>query len=684
MTTPSAEHPNPLRDVWMDSAARDQGRVYQAARDQTINQITQQNPRRPLPQAATVQVPAGLAGLPRRPAATFVGRDTALTALFEALRDETVHGLISQAVLGMGGVGKSELALQYAHHYRQQYRLVWWIDADGPDQIRAGLAALARALACGIDSVAAEQATAEEASAWALSWLAAHAGWLVIFDNVEEADHVEPYLARLTHGHVLITTRRDIGWQHLHITRVRLELLSRPDAIALLTDLIGPPDSADIDALQELADQLGYLPLALTQAGTYIASTPRMSLTKYSQLLKDIPDRMYATAVTAGGDAEQVVAQVLTLSHTRIHAINPLAGNLLNLLACFAPDHLPSSVLDGLPDTDPLRIDEALALLASYSLITLTPTPADPLTGSTEDLISMHRLIQSVTLHRLTSAQHHYARGIAVELLLAAFPDDPYTSSTWSTYRALMPHAHSVLPPDSPGLMFLVGYLDASGDYTTAVQLQRQIHSHAMATLSGEHPYTLATRHNLARLLGEVGDTAAARDQLADLLPIAERVLGLEHRNTLTARHNLALWTGKAGDAATARDQLADLLPIEKRVLGNEHPSTLSTVESLAHWTGAAGDAATARDQLADLLPIIERVLGNEHPSTMLTRHNLAMWTGAAGDAATARDQLADLLPTHERIQGNEHPNTLTVRRNLASWTEQAERASANAGDAFT
>ncbi|MEU7864222.1 NB-ARC domain-containing protein [Nonomuraea sp. NPDC049141] len=264
--------------------------------------------------------------------------------------------MISQAVLGLGGVGKSELALQYAHRHRAEYRLVWWIDADDPEQIRSGLAALARALACGIDSVAAEQATAQEAAAWALSWLATHPGWLVIFDNVEEVSYVEPYLARLAHGRVLITTRRDIGWHHLNITSIRLELLTRPAAIALLADLIGPPDSADIHALEDLAEQLGDLPLALTQASAYIARTPRMSLTKYLDLVKTIPARMYAAAPPAS-DAERVVAKVWSLSHARIQAINPLASHVLNVLACFAPDNLPCAVLTGLHDADELQVD---------------------------------------------------------------------------------------------------------------------------------------------------------------------------------------------------------------------------------------------------------------------------------------------------------------------------------------
>ncbi|MEV4179303.1 hypothetical protein [Nonomuraea sp. NPDC049709] len=94
-------------------------------------------------------------------------------------------------------MGKSELALQYAHRHRADYRLVWWMEADSPAQIQAGLAGLAGALVAGIDSVAAEQATTEEPAAWALAWLNSRTGWLVIFDNVEEAADIDLYLARL-------------------------------------------------------------------------------------------------------------------------------------------------------------------------------------------------------------------------------------------------------------------------------------------------------------------------------------------------------------------------------------------------------------------------------------------------------------------------------------------------------
>ncbi|YCK38331.1 tetratricopeptide repeat protein [Actinomadura sp. ATCC 39365] len=668
--------PEERLDIRTKGVAREQGRVYQAARDQTITQITQQAPRRPLPRAGTVPAPAGLSGLPRRPAGAFVGRDAALADLRRTLQDAKGPGVITQAVLGLGGVGKSELALQYAHHHRRDHDLVWWIDADGPGRIRAGLAALARALTCGIDSVAAEQATVEEAAAWALSWLAAHPGWLVVLDNVEDVADVEPYLARLAHGHVLITTRRDIGWQRLNVTPFRLELLPRPAAIALLAGLVGPPDSADTGRLEELAAQLGDLPLALTQAGAYIARTPRMTLAAYLELLTTVPARMYGAA-TAGVDAERVVAKVLTLSHARIAAVDPFAIDVLTLLACFAPDNLPCSVLDGLPEADPLQVGEALALLESYSLITLTSSPVELVPGRPEDLVSVHRLVQAVTLHRLTPDRREQVRAGAAELVQAALPDKPRTIGTWPACRALLPHARAVLPAGAPGLHRLVDFLDASGDYATAAQLQEAIHTHALATLGAEHPDTLIARHNLAWWTGEAGDAVTARDQYTALLPVLERVLGAEHPETLAARNNLAVFTGGAGEAATARNQYTALLPVLERVLGAEHPNTLTARHNLAVWTREAGDVITARDQFAALLPILERVLGAEHPNTLLARNNLVRGTGEAGDATTALDQYTALLPVFERVLGAEHPDTVSLRHNLA-------RSTAETGDAAT
>ncbi|MEV0584573.1 tetratricopeptide repeat protein [Nonomuraea sp. NPDC050310] len=640
-----------------------------------------QAPRPPLPKAASVQAPPGLIHLPRRSAVQFVGRDHALEQVRAHLAAGPATGVITQAVVGLGGIGKSELALQHARRHQQDYLLVWWIDADSPEQIQAGLAALGRALATPVDSVAAAQATAEEAAAWTLAWLAHHPGWLIVFDNVEEIAHVEPYLADLSRGFLLITTRRDAGWERLQAAPIRLELLPRADSVHLLAELISPAAVGDAEGLETLAEQMGDLPLALTQAGAYIARTPRVTLRRYLKLLADMPERMYQAA-PMDGDAERVIAKVWALSQARIQKVSPLAADLLNLLAFFAPDNLPCQVLAGSSDIDELQVDEALALLASYSLITVTTqdlpdtreSADDEPAAESYDVISVHRLVQAVTRHQLDPSQCTRLKDQAADLLLKALPAEPEDPATWPLYQHLLPHARTVLPLDSPGLSQILTYLLQIDDRSQARQLAEQVTAHLR---DDTHPCALHARHVLAHCTGADGNAAAARDQLAELLPVRERVLGAEHPSVLTTRHNLAYWTGRAGDAAAARDLFADLLPVEERVRGAEHSSVLTTRHILAYWTGQAGDAAAALNQLADLLPVQERVLGAEHPDVLATRHNLAYGTGQAGDAAAARDQLAELLPVLERVRGAEHPHVLTTRHNLAYWTGQAGDAAA-------
>ena len=219
-------------------------------------------------------------------------------------------------------------------------------------------------------------------------------------------------------------------------------------------------------------------------------------------------------------------------------------------------------------------------------------------------------------------------------------------------------------------------------DVNRLLDLIQQVLAAAEADSKAREEAELPALEEQARLTGEAGDAAGARDQVAALLPVFERVLGLEHPETLRARYDLARWTWEAGDAAGARDQVAALLPVFERVFGPEAQETLLARHYFVNLAGEAGDAAGARDQNAALLPVFERVLGLEHPETLRVRRNLANWTGEAGDAAGARDQDGALLPGHERVFGPEHALTLKVRYNLANWTGEAGDA-AGARDQF-
>ncbi|MFF0312195.1 tetratricopeptide repeat protein [Streptosporangium sp. NPDC004379] len=620
--------------------------------------------RPPLPPADAVQVPVGgLAGLPRRPAGVFVGRQEQLGQLEAALRSGP--GVITQAVVGLGGIGKSELALQYAERHQGAYRLVWWITAEIPEQIQAGLAGLGRALCAGVASTAAAQAPAEEAEAWALAWLAAHDDWLVVFDNAADAEDLQPYLGRLRTGHVLVTSRRAVGWRDVGEV-LRLEVLPRAEAVELLLEMIGTETTIDRAVAGELAAELGELPLALKQAGAYLAATPGMDPATYLDLLRTTPARALSADPRHDAATDRGVTRVWQVTCARIERINPRAMRLLHVLACYAPDDLPCEVLTGVEGTDAAAIADALGTLASYSMINRSRDG---------QAVSVHRLVQAVTLAALPDDARTVTRAVAADLLQAALPDNPEHISSWPTYARLLPHAQAVLDAGSDAMNAVLIYLNASGDYRTARTLQHRRYIVLNHALGPEHPETLGARVNLAFLTERAGDTAGAREQLAALLPVFEQVMGPKHPGTLIVRMHLVAVTGRAGDAVGTRDRYAALVPVAERVLGPEYPETLTIRADQASWTGQMGNAAGARDQLTALLPVFERVMGPKHPETLKVRANLTSWTGNAGDAAGARDQLAALLPTFEQVMGPKHPETLTARGNLASWT-------GNAGDA--
>ncbi|MEU4831817.1 tetratricopeptide repeat protein [Streptosporangium sp. NPDC023615] len=606
-----------------------------------------------LPPVAQVSA-NGLAGLPRRASAVFVGREDHLRTLAQVL--DQGPGVIAQAVVGLGGIGKTELALHHATVRCHDYDLIWWIDADGVDAVQAGLAALCRTLCAGVASAAAAQASAAEAEAWALAWLSAHRRWLLVFDNADDPAHLQSYLGRLQTGHVLITSRRSSDWSDVGAV-VCLGVLEHAAAVALLRELIGEASIWDQRLAEELAAELDGLPLALRHAGAYIATVPGMDLARYLHLLHTTP------GTVRPGLLEEVVGHSLAITTDHITQTNPLAIDILHLLACYAPEYLPCQVLYGMHDVGEAEVAEALRVLASYSVINRS---ADG------NAVSAHRLVQAATLAALSTNEHESARRTAATLLQATLPKDAEALANRAVYAELLPHARTVLDPASPAMGKVIDYLHAAGDWRTGRTLQHRRLTAVSDQFGSEHPDTLTAQHTLAYWTGRAGDAVAAREMFAQLLPLKERVLGAEHPDTLITRHDLAHWTGQAGDAVAAREMLAQLLPVEERVLGAEHPNTLINRYTLALWTGRAGDAVAAREMFAQLLPLRERVQGVEHPNTLATRHNLALWTGRAGDAVAAREMNAQLLPLEERVLGAEHPSTLATRHNLASWTGRA------------
>jgi len=502
--------------------------------------------------------------------------------------------------------------------------------------------------------------------------LARRADWLLVFDNVPDPGSVAGLVPPAGGGRVVITSQFG-SWPGREI--VEVPMLDRDTSAGFLLDRAGAAGDAERAAAFELAGELGGLPLALEQAGAYMQAAGR-TVGEYLGLFRGRRAELLGRGDPAGYDKR--VATTWALAFTALGGAGPAVG-LLRLAACCAAEDIPLGLLlrPGLTSedfdavvgpvlapllADELARDEAVAGLRRFSLVS---APRD-------GLISVHRLVQAITIAQLPAEEAQAWRRAAAAVIQAALSGDPRDPGCWPVFAALLPHAQAALDPASDGMGQLARYLGESGSYAAALALQRQVLHATEETRGAEHPDTLTARANLASWTGWAGDAAGARDQYAALLPVRERVSGAEHPDTLSARANLAGWTGAMGDAAGARDQFAALVPVRERVSGAEHPSTLIARGNLARWTGNAGDTAAARDQFAALLPVFERVLGTEHPHTLTARDYLASWTGEAGDAAGARDQYAALVPVRERVSGAEHPDTLIARGNLAHWTGEA------------
>jgi len=312
---------------------------------------------------AELAVPPGLANLPTPPG-LFVGRAGELARLDAALAGP--GGVVVQAVHGLGGIGKSTLAVYWAAARAGEYTLTWWITAATPVGIDAALAVALQSALSGVLPI-------EALREGAVQWLAAHQGWLLVLDNVTDPADVAPLLARAPAGRYLITSRRATGW-HATAVPVRLDVLDPAEAQALLSAILTQDRPREVDGGAEL----GFLPLAVEQAGAYLAqagATPR----EYLGLLARYPAAMYQAAA----DAARTIARIWHVTLDRL-ADDPLAGQVLRILAWYAPEAIPRALLDGL--ADPPALLRAVGRLAAYSMLT-----------AEADVLAVHRLVQAVT-----------------------------------------------------------------------------------------------------------------------------------------------------------------------------------------------------------------------------------------------------------------------------------------------
>ncbi|MEV6179975.1 tetratricopeptide repeat protein [Streptomyces sp. NPDC052015] len=634
------------------------------------------------------------------------------TDRLHATADGGTTTVLTQLLTGMGGVGKTQLAADYA-------RTAWNDDsAAGGLDVLVWVTASARSpivtayAQAGVELCRADPGDVEQAARAFLAWLTPKAGakpcrWLIVLDDVADPDDLKGlWPPDSTHGRTLVTTRRrDAALTARGRRTIEVGLFTEAEALTYLSaSLTGHGHDESADELTALAEDLGYLPLALAQAAAYLIDTGE-SVVGYRELLADRATNLADAAPDALPDDQALpLAAAWSLSIDRADTLKPvgLARPMLALTALLDANGIPQDVLTSAPalahltahrtrtgpehagEPDPVSVRDAVRALSALHRLSLVDHGRD----APHRAVRVHQLIQRTTRDTLTPHQYDIIARAAADALVAAWPEIERDTALAQTFRAnttaLAGHAGQALyRPDAPAVLYRTGRsLGETGQVTAARDHFQRLTETTRHHLGEDHPDTLTARSNLAAWRGWAGDAAGAADAFAELLDDCIRVLGPDHPDTLTARNNLAAWRGEAGGAAGAAEAFAELLDDRIRVLGPDAPATLATRNNLAAWRGRAGDAAGAADAFAELLDDCIRVLGPDHPDTLTARSNLATWRGEAGDAAGAAEALAELLDDCIRVLGPDHPATLAARNNLATMRGEAGDA-AGAADAF-
>jgi tetratricopeptide (TPR) repeat protein len=593
----------------------------------------------------------------------FTGRKIVLDALHNDLSGAGKAVVVSRALYGLGGVGKTQVALEYAHRFKDDYDIVWWINAEQPQAISLTFAELAARL--GIQA----SDDAADATAAALEELRRGAAgrWLVIFDNAGDLADLEPFLPAGA-GHVIVTSRNS-AWNHYAVP-IELNVFSRAESDAHLMAHVPGLDSGDA---ARISAAVGELPLAVEQAAAWLAETG-MPAALYIERL----ERQATSALAlnkAFGYAMPVVA-AWNLSFGRLEDRSPAAVQLLQILAFCSPEPISTTLLYGdeicaalLPfdETlhDRLMLGRVIQEASRLALIKV---------DQSRHTVQIHRLVQAVIRSQMTKKQQIDARHAVHRMLVGARPqqgqaDDP---AYWSAYDVIWPHlepsqAEECDHDDTRELLIdWVRYQWMRGELQSGLTLARELEDLWASHLGADHQHTLQVQFEIANVLRAQGLLSEARSLDAHVVERQRVVLGPEHTHTLATANGLAADLRALGDFRQALDLDRKVYNSFRSQFGNDFPRTLMAAHNLACSLADTGDPLAARHLDDDTLARYQRVLGPSHPFTLITATYLARDMRETGAFQQSVDLMSITYETYCTLFGVEMFHTLFAANSLA------------------
>lgn len=614
--------------------------------------------------------------VPYRRNAFFTGREDILQRLhdtFQAQQNSPVQRL-SVALSGLGGMGKSEVALEYAYRCRSQshYHTILWLNAASYQDLLADIDAVADLLGLPGKGTAKPTQLVSDLK----DWLMELTHWLLIFDNVENWQVLEDFLPDEIKGQVLLTTRSEsagvFAFHNIPVepldNRFGAELLLHRAKILPLENALEQATLTDAADARLHVNNVGGLALALDQAGAYIEETGIL-LAAYLELYQQNRHKLLNQrgAVQSRSQHPESVVVTLGISTAKACEQHPLAADLLDFCAFLQPEDMPEEILLRAidPKFDAFSFNDAVAALQKYSLIKH---------NAHKSMFSMHQLVQHVLHDTMDASDKRQWQSRVVQALSAAFTDGDFAA--WGLCARLLPHVlgcaawtEHEFPPtvEQAQLLHKAGnYLRERGEYVDAVPLLERVIVLYEQLLGTEHPQTAAALNTRGILYLQRGNYPEAERCLKQALSIREQRLGIQHLDVAESLHYLAALAVERENYSLAESLAVRALTIREQNLGVDHPLTAKTTNGLA----AAYDAQKQPDWAEPLyrraLATWQQRYGNDHPETARTLNDLGILYLFQEKYAQAEPLLEQAVVVKERLLGANHPDTALSLRNLA------------------
>ncbi|MBM7846648.1 FxSxx-COOH system tetratricopeptide repeat protein [Herpetosiphon giganteus] len=639
-------------------------------------------PRSDLPQASR---------LPFESSPHFVGRETELNALAQAIGTAQPAVVMPAVATGLGGIGKTSLVTEFAYRYGVYFHGgVFWLNCADPDQVASQIAACTVDL--GIDStgMAFDKQVQRVLNAWKSPMPR-----LLIFDNCEDRAILDQWKPTVGGCRVLVTARSD-HWPML--TQIRLGLLSPAESRLLLQRLCGRLSNTEADAI---ADDLGHLPLALHLAGSYLATYSHHTVEQYRKDLTIAHRSLKGRgALPSPTRHEQDVEATFMLSFKQLDpndVRDAVALGMLDGAAWCAPGvSIPRDlVLAFVPDgtdaddaVDALRRLQQLGMLDGTDAVVLHRLLAQVVQtqlGSTETLAVVEdrigadasranetgvpKSMQPLEPHLRHATMRALDRGDAQAARLAnSLGSFESLRGTYAAAQTLYERALAIYeavfgsehPDTATGMNNLASVLEQQGKYKDAQLVAEQALNIRQKILRSDHPSIASSFNSLGLIVLKQGQYNAAATFFEQAIQIQERVLGEDDPATNISRHNLAGVLAYLGRYTESQQLHEQVFMRQERVLGLTHPDTLNTLNSIALRQAERGMYQDAQRSHERTLDLRKGLLGDMHPQTAQSMHNLAFVLENQGHYLHAQSLYERAFTIRQTVIGLDHPDTIS------------------------